>query len=239
MIKKVMKQALPGLVVSALAFNAMASAEQAIQNKLNEIVPNAPAAKIEKSVLNGLYQVTLGSNVIYMTADAKYLFNGNVVDLATRENLTESAQNKARLHTLNAIPEKSMIVYPAKGKTKHTISVFTDIDCPYCKKFHKDIAELNENGITVRYLAFPRSGPQTPSYYKMESVWCDKDPVKALDAAMNGTDPATKTCVNPLMDHMAQAQNFAISGTPTLLFDNGQMVPGYVPAKELIQALNR
>ncbi len=239
MFKKVMKQALPGLVVSALALNAMASAEQTIQNKLNEIVPNAPAAKIEKSVLDGLYQVTLGSNVIYMTADGKYLFNGNVVDLATRENLTESAQNKARLHTLNAIPEKSMIIYPAKGKTKHTISVFTDIDCPYCKKFHKDIAELNENGITVRYLAFPRSGPQTPSYYKMESVWCDKDPVKALDAAMNGTDPATKTCVNPLMDHMTQAQSFAISGTPTLLLDNGQMVPGYVPAKELIQALSR
>lgn len=239
MFKKVIKQALPGLVVSTLAFNSMASAEQIIQKKLNEIVPNAPAAKIEKSVLDGLYQVTLGSNVIYMSADAKYLFNGNVVDLATRENLTESAQNKARLQVLTVIPEKSMIVYPARGKSEHTISVFTDIDCPYCKKFHKDIAELNENGITVRYLAFPRSGPQTPSYYKMESVWCDKDRVKAMDVAMSGAEPPAKTCVSPLMDHMAQAQNFAISGTPTLLFDNGQMVPGYVPAKELIQALSR
>lgn len=238
MLKQGLKTLLPGLVLSALSFQAMADDTVAkIQQKLNQVIPNAPSAQISKTPVDGLYQVILGPNVIYITADTNYLFNGNLIDLNTRENLTDSAKNEARLQTLNAIDADGMIVFPAKGEEKRVISVFTDIDCPYCKRFHSEVDELNENGITVRYLAFPRSGPGTPSYHKMTSVWCANDPVKAMDEAKNGIDPEVKRCENPIQEHMMQAQSFGISGTPTLIFDDGNMVPGYVKAEELIPAL--
>lgn len=239
MFKTVLKQTLPGLVIGALSMN-MAMADETtdkIQKKLNEIIPSAPTAQISKSPVEGLYQVIVGPNVIYMTADTEFLFNGNMIELATRENLTESAKNEARKQTLESIPAESMIEFPAKGDTKATITVFTDIDCPYCKKFHKDVPKLNEEGIAVRYLAFPRSGVDTPSYQKMVSVWCSDDPVKSLDDAKKGADPQTKSCDNPVKEHMAQAQLFGINGTPTIIFEDGNMVPGYVPAEELIPAL--
>lgn len=239
MFTTVLKRTLPGLVIGALSMN-MAIADETtdkIQKKLNEIIPSAPTAQISESPVEGLYQVIVGPNVIYMTADTEFLFNGNLIDLATRENLTESAKNEARKQTLEAIPTESMIEFPAKGDTKATITVFTDIDCPYCKKFHKDIPKLNKEGITVRYLAFPRSGVDTPSYKKMVSVWCADDKAKSLDDAKKGTDPVTKTCDNPVKNHMAQAQLFGINGTPTIIFEDGNMVPGYVPAEELIPAL--
>ena len=239
MFKTALKKALPGLVVGALSFNiAMADdTTDKIQQKLNEIIPNAPAAQISASPVEGLYQVIVGPNVIYMTADTEFLFNGNLINLATRENLTEAAKNDARKQTLAAIPAESMIEFPAKGDTKATITVFTDIDCPYCKKFHKDVPKLNAEGITVRYLAFPRSGVDTPSYHKMVSVWCADDRVKSMNDAKKGSNPATKTCDNPVKNHMSQAQLFGINGTPTIIFEDGNLVPGYVPAEELIPAL--
>ncbi|WP_029935600.1 DsbC family protein [Thiomicrospira pelophila] len=239
MFTTVLKRTLPGLVISALSMNIAIADETTdkIQKKLNEIIPSAPTAQISESPVVGLYQVIVGPNVIYMTADTKFLFNGNLIDLATRENLTESAKNQARKQTLEAIPTDSMIEFPAKGDTKATITVFTDIDCPYCKKFHKDVPELNKEGITVRYLAFPRSGVDTPSYEKMVSIWCADDPAKSLDDAKKGTNPQTKSCDNPVKDHMSQAQLFGINGTPTIIFEDGNMVPGYVPAEELIPAL--
>jgi thiol:disulfide interchange protein DsbC len=239
MFTKWFKTALPGLLLTGMTMNVLASDVEKIQAKLKEVIPNAPAAIIEKSPVAGVYQVSVGPNVIYMSADAKYLFNGSLVDLTTRENLTEMAKNTARMQALSKMDEASMVVFPAKGKAKHTLTVFTDIDCPYCKKFHNDVATLNENGISVRYLAFPRSGPETPSYHKMVSIWCAKDRVKAMDDAKKGKDVAQAKCENPIMEQMIQAQNFGISGTPTLILDNGQMIPGYVPAQELIQALGQ
>lgn len=239
MFTTVLKRTLPGLVIGALSMNvAMADdTTDKIQQKLNEIIPSAPAAQITESPVEGLYQVIVGPNVIYMTGDTEFLFNGNLIELATRENLTESAKNAARKQTLDAIPTDSMIEFPAEGDTKATITVFTDIDCPYCKKFHKDVPKLNKEGIAVRYLAFPRSGVDTPSYEKMVSVWCADDPAKSLDDAKKGSNPQIKTCDNPVKDHMSQAQLFGINGTPTIIFEDGNMVPGYVPAEELIPAL--
>lgn len=239
MLKTILKRSLPGLVIATLSMNAAVAdnVSEQIQKKLNEIIPSAPTAQISESPVKGLYQVIVGPNVIYMTADTQFLFNGNLIDLATRENLTDTAKNVARKQTLDAIPVESMIEFPAKGDTKATITVFTDIDCPYCKKFHKDVPKLNAEGISVRYLAFPRSGVDTPSYQKMVSVWCAADPVKSLDEAKKGNNPATQSCDNPVKNHMAQAQLFGISGTPTIIFEDGNLVPGYVPAEELIPAL--
>ncbi|UQB41345.1 DsbC family protein [Thiomicrospira microaerophila] len=238
MFRTLLKTFIPGLVAASLSVNALADDTVAkIQQKLNQVIPTAPSADITKSQVEGLYQVVLGPNVIYITADAKYLFNGNLIDLDSRENLTEIAKDQARVKVLAEIDPQSMVTFKAKGEEKRTITVFTDIDCPFCKRFHNEVKALNENGITVRYLAFPRSGPNTPSYHKMVSVWCDKDPVKAMDDAKNGMEANNQRCENPVQMHMMYAQQFGITGTPTMIVDDGSMIPGYVEAKELIPAL--
>ncbi|MEA1990507.1 MAG: DsbC family protein [Pseudomonadota bacterium] len=246
MIKTIQKKFLVSLVSSAILLTAApmihaADDTSAIQERLQTIIPNdAKNAEITATPVPGLYQIKIGMTVVYMSKDGKHLVNGNVIDLDTNKNLTKQTQNKARKLALSNIAESSMIVYPAKGgkdKAKHTITIFTDIDCPYCTKLHKEIPALNEAGVNVRYLAYPRSGMGSPSYFKAVSVWCAKDPLKSMDDAMVGLPPENKQCQNPVRDHMMQAQVFEVKGTPNIILDNGDLLPGYVPAKDLIKLL--
>jgi len=246
MIKTIQKKLLVSLVSSAMLLTAApiiqaADDTSAIQERLQTIIPNdAKNAQITATPVPGLYQIKIGMTVVYMSKDGKHLVNGNVIDLDTNKNLTKQTQNKERKLALSNIAESSMIVYPAKGgkdKAKHTITVFTDIDCPYCAKLHKEIPALNDAGVNVRYLAYPRSGMGSPSYFKAVSVWCAKDPLKSMDDAMVGLPPENKQCQNPVRDHMMQAQIFEVNGTPNIILDNGELLPGYAPAKELIKLL--
>ncbi|MDX1347353.1 MAG: DsbC family protein [Thiomicrorhabdus chilensis] len=222
-------------------FSSVATADdkQVIQAQLNKIIPNAPQAQIEPSVVSGLYEVSVGPMVIYMTADGQYVFNGSLINLETRENLTDTAKSEARKQAMSKVSIDSMIVYPAKGDEKHHITVFTDIDCPYCHKMHKEIPALNEAGITVRYLSYPRAGMGSPSYKKAVSVWCSDKPEEQMNLAMKGQAIEPKSCKNPVAEHMQQAQVFGVNGTPNIILDNGAMLPGYVPAKEVIKILQR
>ena len=244
--KSILGLALTGLF-SAAVFAETTPAKQAvspkvkqvIQQQLLTIIPNAPQANIQPSVIPGMFEVAVGPLVIYMSADGKYAFNGSLINLETRENLTDIAKAKARIEAMAKVPESSMILYPAKGEQKHFVTVFSDIDCPYCHKLHKEIPAMNEAGITVRYMAYPRSGINSPSYFKAVSVWCADDPKKAMDDSMTGRPVPKKQCENPVAMHMKQAQYFGVNGTPNLILDNGNMIPGYVSAKELIKELNR
>jgi thiol:disulfide interchange protein DsbC len=130
-----------------------------------------------------------------------------------------------------------MVVF-APEKTKHTVTVFTDIDCPYCVRFHQQVPELNENGVKVRYLAFPRSGVDSAAYRKAVSVWCAEDRSRAMTDAKAGRNVPEKSCDNPVGEHFETGRALGITGTPTLVLDNGKVVPGYVPTNQLIAALN-
>jgi len=239
--KKVKGFLLSALIGGTMMFSAptvLADDTAAIKERLLQIVPGgASQATINKTAIDGLYQVQLGLSVVYISADGKLLLNGDMIDLDTKKNLTNKAKSAVRKIALDAIPESSMIVYPASNG-KHTITIFSDIDCPYCTKLHKEIPELNKAGINVRYLAYPRAGMGSPSYHKAVSVWCAKDPAKSMDDAMAGLPPESKKCENPVRDHMVQAQKFEVNGTPNMIFDNGDMIPGYAPAKEIIKMLN-
>jgi thiol:disulfide interchange protein DsbC len=224
-------------LVSSIAMNVSAADTTAIEAQLKTLLPNAPEAVITATPIEGFYQIQVGMTVVYMSRDGKYLLNGNLIELETRENLTDLAKSVARQSAMQKISESSMIVYPAKGKQTHFITVFSDIDCPYCAKLHKEIPALNEAGITVRYLGYPRSGIGSPSYHKAVSVWCAKDSLKAMDSAMLGKPVENKVCVNPVRDHMMQAKYFEVNGTPNIILDNGDLLPGYVPAKELIKII--
>lgn len=223
-------------VVSTVDENVSA----AIKSQLSLIAPNAlPFAKISATPVSGLYQVQLGMDLIYMSADGRFLMNGHMIDLQEGVNLTEAKQAELRTKMMGKIAVSSMIVYPGKASDKglkgRYLTVFTDIDCPYCTKLHNEIPALNEAGITVRYLAYPRAGVGSESFNKAVAVWCSDKPVEAMDKAMKKQTIEMKNCQNPVVEHMKQAQIFGVNGTPNIILDSGDLLPGYVPAEKLIE----
>jgi thiol:disulfide interchange protein DsbC len=212
------------------------SVEAVVKQSLSRAIPAAAIDHVVPSPLAGISEVLVGMNVFYVSNDGKYVFEGKLIDMSTRTNLTEAILGKARKKALGAIDEKSMIVFPAKEE-RHTITVFTDIDCGYCRKLHNEIGAYNAKGITVRYLSFPRSGPNTPSYDKAVSVWCADDRNKAMTDAKSGVKLPAKKCQNPVTDHFNVGVQMGVAGTPAIVMENGVLLPGYLPAKKLADEL--
>ncbi|KUJ73072.1 disulfide bond formation protein DsbC [Thiomicrospira sp. WB1] len=229
------------LASSAASANDKEAAQARIEQTLNTLIPNAPEAQITQTPVDGVWQVLIGSEIIYMSADGQYFFNGSLISLSTRENLTEKALNAQRREALSELSAESMIVYPAKGESQHEITVFTDVDCPYCRKLHREIPALNDAGVTVRYLAYARQGMQSEAFAKSEKIWCAKNPAKAMDRAMSDQSIDTlaqkESCEPPVRAHMQQAQQFGVQGTPTIILDDGRRFPGFVPTDELLPLL--
>lgn len=203
-----------------------------IKERLAKAFNGQPDA-IADSPLDGLYEAVYGSKVFYVSTDGKHLISGELYDLATLDNLTEQRRAGGRMKVINDIPESSMIVYKAEDE-KHVLNVFTDIDCVYCRKLHQDMAQINALGITVRYLAFPRAGMNSPSYDKAVSVWCAKDRNKALDDAKGSGQIVPLKCDAPVQQHMALGEQLGISGTPGLILEDGRLQPGYAPPNQLL-----
>lgn len=206
--------------------------EAQVAKGLSVVIPGVTPEQIRKTPIEGLYEVTVGPRVIYVTADGRYVIQGELLDLVDRVNLTEPAVKRARLTALEELGLDNMIVFPAKQPT-HWITVFSDIDCTYCRRMHADIDQYLNVGITVRYVFYPRSGVDTPSYDKAVSVWCAKDRKDALTRAKLKNEITPKTCDNPVRRHMALGEAFGVNGTPAIVTDLGTMVPGYVPAQQL------
>ena len=231
-----------------VVFAADADMEQ-VRKTLAKLIPAAEPDSIKAAPIAGLYEAVYGSQIVYMTADGRYMIEGDVFDVQKRVNLTENVRQTGRKKVLDTINENNMIVFKPKDKpVKHVITAFTDIDCGYCRKLHSEMKQYNDLGIEVRYVAFPRSGLQTPSYFKAVAVWCAKDRNKAMTFAKGGAKleqlqalaqvENAKECKDAVAKHFASAREIGISGTPTLFMESGQIVPGYVPASRLIEMLN-
>jgi thiol:disulfide interchange protein DsbC len=163
---------------------------------------------------------------------------GDLLNAQTRENLTETMRSSARLKLLNAVDPSTMIVY-APQQIKHTVTVFTDVDCVFCRKLHSQIADYNKYGIAIRYLAFPRTGVDTESYYKAVSVWCSPDRKAALTRAKLGESLKRATCDNPVRQEMALADKLGVSATPTLILEDGSLISGYIPPDRMSKMLDK
>jgi thiol:disulfide interchange protein DsbC len=224
------------LALGASAQEGADAAETRIRNSLSVLLPGLEPDGIRPAPVDGLYEVSFGTRLVYVTADGRYLVQGKIVDLETRSAITEERQAQLRLAAVEAIGEDSMLIY-GPADAPHTITVFTDIDCGYCRKLHAEMAEYNRLGIRVRYLSYPRAGIGSDSYRKAVSVWCADDPKAAMDEAKAGRDVPAKTCDNPVQAHFALGQEMSIQGTPALILDNGEILPGYVPADRLAKAL--
>ncbi len=234
-----------GFSVSAVADENQELAN--VTKVLNSLMPNAKPDSIADSVMPGMYEAIFGPQVIYISRNGRYIFEGDLYDLSTRTNLTEGKRRGGRAKVVNSLDANAMIIFSPK-KVKYTVTAFTDIDCGYCRKMHKRMAEYNELGIEFRYLAYPRSGVGSPSYLKALSVWCAKNPQEAMGFAKGGAKLAQikelvqvegKDCKGTILSHMAAAKQVGVTGTPSLVFDNGQVAPGYVEPKRLIQILNQ
>jgi thiol:disulfide interchange protein DsbC len=193
---------------------------------------------LRPSPIPGIFEFMQGAEISYLTADGKYFIDGNVYDMGTRENLTEELRTHARLAMINAVPESQMVIFSPKNP-QYTITVFTDVDCAYCRKLHSEMAELNRLGVRVRYMFYPRSGPNTESWKKAEVVWCAANRNEALtQAKLGATMDLSKTCdANPVAREYALGQNIGVRGTPAIVTERGDYLAGYMPPKELVQQL--
>jgi thiol:disulfide interchange protein DsbC len=223
---------LVGVVLAMVSSPLLAGAEAKIKARMEKVLPELKIDSIDKTPISGLYEVVMGSQVIYVSDDGRYMVQGRMIDLVNREDLTEPRKAAARKQAVDKIGEDNMVIF-APEKYDHTVTVFTDIDCGYCRKLHNEIADYGTEGIRVRYVFFPRAGVGSSSYKDAVSVWCSDDRKKALTEAKSGKRPRAKSCKNPIEKHMELGESLGVAGTPAILLENGEMVPGYVPAKRL------
>ncbi|MFT5134603.1 MAG: thiol:disulfide interchange protein DsbC [Gammaproteobacteria bacterium] len=226
------------LFFQTAALRAELSSEEVIRTSINRTFPDVDITSIKKSQLNDIYEVLLGPDLIYASGDGRYIFQGDLIDLKQKRNLSEEQRSHTREALLAGISPKEYIEF-APVKRKHTVYVFTDIDCGYCRRLHEDMAELNNRGIAVRYLAFPRSGIGSKTHKQMESVWCAVDRNKAMNEAKQGMRVSEKTCDNPVSRQYALGQDMGVRGTPAIYTEHGKSLPGYMPPDRLLQALTQ
>jgi thiol:disulfide interchange protein DsbC len=193
---------------------------------------------LRPSPIPGIYEFSQGADVSYLTADGKFFLDGNVYDMATRENLTEGLRTKARVAMINAVPESQMLIFSPKNPV-YTITVFTDVDCGYCRKLHSEMGELNRLGVRVRYMFYPRTGPNTDSWRKAEAVWCAADRNDALTRAKAGAPvDMSKSCgPNPVAREYALGQSIGVRGTPAIVTESGDYISGYMPPHDLVEQI--
>lgn len=217
---------------------AEATVDTALLNeKLKPLFGGVPDS-IKPTPVNGVYEAKFGTELIYVSADGRYFFSGDLIDGSSRTNLSEQSRTVERKDMLAKVEDKDTVIFKAKGEQKHLLTVFTDVDCGYCVKLHKEVNQLNEAGVSVRYLAYPRAGVGSESYKKIVNVWCADNKQDALTKSKAGETIASKECDNPVAKEFELGQKLGVNGTPALFTEDGTMIPGYRPADQLVKILD-
>lgn len=233
------------LVFTASATLAGAPADKAVVDKLRMAL-DSPAMglkvdTVQTSEVQGMYEVRFDNGpMVYATADGQYFILGDLFQINNGNfvNLADQRRDGERLVQLNAIDEKDMIVYEPAGEALAQITVFTDVTCFYCQKLHKEVPELNKRGVRVRYLAYPRAGVDSPGYRQLVGAWCADNPQETLTKLKNKQPVPTKQCDdNPVAAQYQLGQQMGVRGTPAMITDSGQMIPGYQSADQLMGTL--
>jgi thiol:disulfide interchange protein DsbC len=212
--------------------------DAAVRAALLKAVPGAQIDSIRPSIIPGYREVAVGGKIVYVSADGRYLMQGSLVDLNTRDNLTEVSEGALRRGQLDAVPRNRRIVF-SPPNPKYRITVFTDIDCGYCRKLHAQINDYMKEGISVEYLFFPRAGIGSDSFNKAVSVWCAADQRKALTEAKLDKPITKRTCTNPVTMDYALGQRVGVDGTPAIFAADGTQLGGYLPPDEMLARLDR
>ncbi len=216
----------------------MAIDQMVIEKRLQAVEAGLKIEAIQPSPIKGLAEVTLNNGqTIYTSEDGGYVLNGKMFQLSEKGVIDLSAEKQRAIAylALKNIEQKDMIVYPAQGKKTH-ITIFTDVDCPYCQKIHAEVKSLTDNGIEVRYMAYPRHGIGSETADRMASIWCASDRQAALDAALKQEPIERVSCQSPVESQFKMGQKLGVSGTPAIFFADGSIRPGYGSAKEITDA---
>ncbi len=229
---------LAGLLLAATASVAAAQDYSAIEERMRTLAPLAKSIAVSETPIDGILQVQVNGDIIYTSADGKYMFQGRVIDLDTREDLTETAKAGIRKELIAEIDTAGQITF-APPEPEYDLMVFTDIDCGYCRKLHAQVDEYNKQGIAIHYMSFPRAGIGSRSYEKAVAVWCAADQQNAMTQAKLGGEPDPEQCENPVAEQYQLGIELGVTGTPALLTSGGQLIPGYVPPEQLRARLDR
>ena len=223
------------LLVSAANLSVLAAENEEVPKEILDTIrariPELEKANIMPAPVPGLYEVVAGPDVLYVTKDGRYLIRGNIIDLEAMEDITAPRIAQAAAAAVEDVGEENMVIYEPE-KTKHTVTIFTDIDCGFCRKLHAQMDEYLDKGIRIRYLFFPRAG------LKSASVWCADDRNEAMTLSKAGKEIEIKLCDNPVSDHYTLGQQMNVRGTPALVLNDGKILPGYVPPDRLSEYLN-
>lgn len=228
---------LAALMSSAIAADTKAPAPVDPRAEIAKKFPGTKVEDIRPSAIPGLFELSLGSDTAYISADGRFLINGDMYDVDSRANLTEVGRADSRKKLLAKLSDADVIVF-APDAPKHTITVFTDVECGYCRKLHAEIEQINKLGIRVRYAAYPRAGPGTPDWQKMEGVWCAKDRKSAMTQAKLGADIKGQNCgATPVAKQYALGEQMGIRGTPAIFTRGGDYIGGYLAPQQLLEQL--
>lgn len=233
------------LTIGLMSMIATTAADEVDEAALREAIAKrlpgikATSLQIRPGPFPGLFEVTHGHEIVYVSPDGRFLLQGEIVDLQTRRNLTEDRRAIGRRAALEALGEANMIVFSPASKPKHTITVFTDIDCGFCRKLHQEIAQYNEQGIRVRYVFFPRAGIGSESWQKAQDVWCAKDRRDAITRAKRGEPIPHAECPTPVAREYELGLALGVSGTPAIITEHGYLIGGYLPLSDMVREIER
>lgn len=225
-----------GLLVCGTAFASQDVEKfEAVKNKVQNSL-GMQVKSIADSPVAGLFQLETNKGLFYSSVDGQFLIQARIYNIDQGMlNETEVALGSMRLSGIEDFKD-SMIEYKAKNE-KYVVTVFTDINCGYCRKLHNDMAKYNDLGISVHYLAYPREGLRSQTYQDMISVWCADDRKQALNDAKSGKKVAVKACDSKVAEEYAFGQSIGVNGTPNIILPDGSVIPGYQPPELLIKAL--
>ncbi len=223
--------ALPG---AALADDKLDS----VRIKISEMFESIDAEDIDTSGIDGWYKIQRGAIVAYVSEDGRYLMQGDMIDLDLQMNLTELARNSARKELMDTLEDGKVIAF-TPAEIKHTITIFTDIECGYCRRLHSQIDDYLEKGIQVRYLLYPRNGPASRAWNTSEEVWCSNDRQTALTQAKLDRDFESQSCdASTIQEHYRLGREVGLTGTPAIVLEDGTLISGYMPAEALAASLD-
>jgi thiol:disulfide interchange protein DsbC len=225
------------LLIAGLSIVQYVSAEdqyKQLVGNLQGIFKDVEITSISPAPIEGLYEVMMGPNVLYISSDGRYVLEGDLFDLQKRTNISDHKRALERKRIFSNLPAKDVVEF-SPNRPQSTLYVYTDIDCGYCRKLHREVPELNDGGIAVRYLAFPRSGLDSDSFKKAAAVWCSADKQKAMTEAKQGKPVDSPNCRHPVAEQFELGKEMGVAGTPTIYTAEGKEIGGYVPAASLIQ----
>lgn len=255
-VHSISRGAVLAVFASVTAFISVACADELGVNEPNTAVTTEAPADPRVTIANvyggvtvddvqptpvpGLYEMLLDGDVFYVSADGEYLVKGTMykIDENGSTDLSEPRRQQVRSNLINNAGEDTMIVFSPEGETKHTITVFTDTSCYYCRELHKQMEGYNDLGIEVRYMAYPRRGPTSADAQLMRSVWCASDKQAAMTAAKAQQAVPPAQCNAPIQNHFLIGRQVGVTGTPAIVTDKGQLIPGYRPPQDMLAALN-